>query len=338
MLWQAIALVGVLVPDRRSSCATPRSNMVKAGIASGFDFLWRTAGIEVPFVLTDYTPSDTILALLWVGIVNTLLVTRRRRSSAGDGARLRRRHRAAVAQLAAVDARRRLHRVRPQHPAAVLRAVLVLRRDRRPARRRATVDRHFRRRVPQQSRPDDPAAERRRAAFGWPLLAILGRCSSSQIGFARWARRRAGAHRPGLRRCWMVGARAVGCCRRGARRRGARRRAGTCRRCAASTIAAASCWCRNSSRCSRRSSTYTAGFIAEIVRGGIQAVPPGPDRGGARARPAPGRIAAPRRHPAGAARDDPADDQPVPQRAQELVASAPPSPTPRWSACSWARR
>ena len=59
-------------------------------------------------------------------------------------------------------------------------------------------------------------------------------------------------------------------------------RAGTCRRCAASTIAAASCWCRNSSRCSRRSSTYTAGFIAEIVRGGILAVPQGPDRGRAR--------------------------------------------------------
>jgi general L-amino acid transport system permease protein len=50
-------------------------NMVKAGIASGFDFLWRTSGIEVPFVLTGYTQADTIFALFWVGIVNTLLVT-----------------------------------------------------------------------------------------------------------------------------------------------------------------------------------------------------------------------------------------------------------------------
>ena len=49
--------------------------MVKAGIASGFNFLWRDSGIEVPFNLTGYKPSDTILALLWTGIVNTLLVS-----------------------------------------------------------------------------------------------------------------------------------------------------------------------------------------------------------------------------------------------------------------------
>ena len=50
-------------------------NMVNAGIASGFDFLWRTSGIEVPFVLTGYTQSDTIFALFWAGVANTLLVT-----------------------------------------------------------------------------------------------------------------------------------------------------------------------------------------------------------------------------------------------------------------------
>jgi len=49
--------------------------MVKAGIASGFQFLWRDSGIEVPFNLTGYKPSDTILSLLWTGIVNTLLVS-----------------------------------------------------------------------------------------------------------------------------------------------------------------------------------------------------------------------------------------------------------------------
>ena len=50
-------------------------NMRDAGIASGFDFLFRTAGIEVPFVLTDYTAQSNNLALLWVGIVNTMLIT-----------------------------------------------------------------------------------------------------------------------------------------------------------------------------------------------------------------------------------------------------------------------
>ncbi len=49
--------------------------MVKAGIASGFDFLWRTSGIDVPFRLIDYTPQDRIFDLLMVGIANTVLVS-----------------------------------------------------------------------------------------------------------------------------------------------------------------------------------------------------------------------------------------------------------------------
>jgi len=49
-------------------------NMAKAGIASGFDFLGRTAGIELPFLLTRYTPQSSILALLWAGVVNTMAV------------------------------------------------------------------------------------------------------------------------------------------------------------------------------------------------------------------------------------------------------------------------
>ena len=59
-------------------------NMMKAGIASGFKFLGRDSGIEVPFNLTGYKPSDTILALLWTGIVNTLLVLGRV-DRGGDG-------------------------------------------------------------------------------------------------------------------------------------------------------------------------------------------------------------------------------------------------------------
>ena len=67
----AAALVALAVFFVRNAS----ENMVKAGIASGFDFLWRDAGIEVPFQLTGYTPSSSILGLLWVGIVNTLLVS-----------------------------------------------------------------------------------------------------------------------------------------------------------------------------------------------------------------------------------------------------------------------
>jgi len=74
IFWQAlasVALVAVVVFFVRNAS----ENMVKAGIASGFNFLWRDSGIEVPFNLTGYKPSDTIWALLWTGIVNTLLVS-----------------------------------------------------------------------------------------------------------------------------------------------------------------------------------------------------------------------------------------------------------------------
>lgn len=73
-LWQAAgaaALVAVIWFFVRNAS----DNMVKAGIASGFQFLWRDSGIEVPFNLTGYKPSDTILTLLWTGVVNTLLVS-----------------------------------------------------------------------------------------------------------------------------------------------------------------------------------------------------------------------------------------------------------------------
>ncbi|WID98518.1 ABC transporter permease subunit [Bosea vestrisii] len=66
-----IGLVALLVYFIRNAS----QNMVQAGIASGFDFLWRTSGIEVPFVLTNYTQSDNILALFWAGVANTMLVT-----------------------------------------------------------------------------------------------------------------------------------------------------------------------------------------------------------------------------------------------------------------------
>jgi general L-amino acid transport system permease protein len=74
LFWQALVLgltLGLLV----FFVLNASRNMRDAGIASGFDFLWRTAGIEIPFVLTSYTPQSDNLALLWVGIVNTLLIT-----------------------------------------------------------------------------------------------------------------------------------------------------------------------------------------------------------------------------------------------------------------------
>jgi len=74
IFWQAAATI-VLIALVWFFVRNASANMVKAGIASGFQFLWRDSGIEVPFNLTGYRPSDDILALLWTGIVNTLLVS-----------------------------------------------------------------------------------------------------------------------------------------------------------------------------------------------------------------------------------------------------------------------
>ena len=74
LFWQALVLATVLGLIAFFVVNASR-NMRDAGIASGFDFLFRTAGIDVPFVLTNYTAQSDNLALLWVGIVNTLLIT-----------------------------------------------------------------------------------------------------------------------------------------------------------------------------------------------------------------------------------------------------------------------
>ena len=74
VLWQVAATVG-MIAIVAFFVRNASENMVKAGIASGFSFLWRDSGIEVPFNITGYKPSDSILALLWTGIVNTLLVS-----------------------------------------------------------------------------------------------------------------------------------------------------------------------------------------------------------------------------------------------------------------------
>src|SRR3954468_24826062 len=74
LFWQVLVL-GVTLGLLVFFIINASRNMREAGIASGFDFLWRTAGIEIPFVLTNYTAQSDNWALLWVGVVNTLLIT-----------------------------------------------------------------------------------------------------------------------------------------------------------------------------------------------------------------------------------------------------------------------
>jgi general L-amino acid transport system permease protein len=55
--------------------ANAAENMTKAGIASGFDFLFRGSGIEVPMHLVPHTAAHDFLNLLLVGVLNTVVVS-----------------------------------------------------------------------------------------------------------------------------------------------------------------------------------------------------------------------------------------------------------------------
>lgn len=73
-IWQAAVLL-TLVASLVFFIRNASENMVKAGIASGFQFLWRNSGIDVPFDITGYSPSGTIFSLFWAGVGNTLFVS-----------------------------------------------------------------------------------------------------------------------------------------------------------------------------------------------------------------------------------------------------------------------
>ena len=50
-------------------------NLTKRGIASGFEFLGHPAGFDIIFSLIEYSESDTYLVAFFVGLLNTLLVS-----------------------------------------------------------------------------------------------------------------------------------------------------------------------------------------------------------------------------------------------------------------------
>lgn len=51
------------------------TNLQALHIASGFDFLSDRAGYDITFRLIDYSPADTYARAYWVGLLNTLLVS-----------------------------------------------------------------------------------------------------------------------------------------------------------------------------------------------------------------------------------------------------------------------
>lgn len=68
---QVFVLV-VVVAVTASFVVTARHNLLEQGIASGFDFLDRTTGWDIPFSLIDYSISSSYSRVLFAGFLNTI--------------------------------------------------------------------------------------------------------------------------------------------------------------------------------------------------------------------------------------------------------------------------
>jgi general L-amino acid transport system permease protein len=73
-LYQALALAAVAAAGWYL-VANTLHNLATRGIATGFGFLSREASFSIGQTLVDYAPTDTYAYALWVGLLNTLLVS-----------------------------------------------------------------------------------------------------------------------------------------------------------------------------------------------------------------------------------------------------------------------
>ena len=73
-VWQAAA-VGLVILLAGLIVVQTSANLKARGIASGFEYLARAAGFEIPRGLVPYTSRDTYARALALGLVNTLRVT-----------------------------------------------------------------------------------------------------------------------------------------------------------------------------------------------------------------------------------------------------------------------
>lgn len=74
IVWQ-IVIVGIVVAIIWYLVANTRHNLEVRKIATGFGFLSREAGLPIGESLIPYSPTDTYLRALWIGVLNTLKVS-----------------------------------------------------------------------------------------------------------------------------------------------------------------------------------------------------------------------------------------------------------------------
>jgi general L-amino acid transport system permease protein len=76
--WRAIGLQAlllfILVAALVMMTGNAIENLRRQNIASGFAFLQRTAGFDISQVLIDYKNTDTYIRAFWVGLLNTIVV------------------------------------------------------------------------------------------------------------------------------------------------------------------------------------------------------------------------------------------------------------------------
>ena len=120
-----IALLVVIAGLGYGAAFNAAQNLARANVASGFGFWNNTAGFDISQTLISYSAEYLELRPRLLGRASQYAPGRRDQHRARDRARLCDRHRAAVAQLFARAARRRLCRACSQRPAPAAIAVLV---------------------------------------------------------------------------------------------------------------------------------------------------------------------------------------------------------------------
>lgn len=74
VIYQALAL-GVVIAVGWFLVGNTLHNLATRGILTGFDFLNRPASFAIGETLAVYSPADTFARALWIGLLNTLLVS-----------------------------------------------------------------------------------------------------------------------------------------------------------------------------------------------------------------------------------------------------------------------
>ncbi len=72
-VYQALAL-GAVLSLLVFFVVTARQNLIEQGIASGFGFLERSTGWDIPFAIIDYSIRDPYWRILLIGFLNTIFV------------------------------------------------------------------------------------------------------------------------------------------------------------------------------------------------------------------------------------------------------------------------